>query len=155
MPVLPIVVVLCQFTKNRTGRDLSLRASYNRYCRWRSLLGSAPRIYAAHDRRRKKAGSHICDPYIPIPGFVGRDHNAVIPAIISDQGGRECRNPEQMWIPYRRTTRKNDKAKRQIQNPWIPACAGMTIKTESDRHRRPLTGTEACPYTPPHLPHPE
>ena len=46
----------------------------------------------------------------------------------------ECRNPEQTWIPYRRTTKKNDKAKRQIQNRWIPACSGMTIKTEPDRH---------------------
>ncbi len=42
-----------------------------------------------------------------------------------------CRNPEQTGVPNRRTAKKNDKAKRQIQkqSPWIPACAGMTSKS--------------------------
>ena len=89
------------------------------------------------------------------PSSVGTDHS---------RHSGECRNPEQTGIPNRRTTRKNDKEKREIQkqSPWIPACAGMTIKTAYTRRGGPPwppasrmfirlvapagTGTGACPY---------
>ena len=62
-------------------------------------------------------GPHVCGPYTPFGKSESRCRHS-----------GACRNPEQAGIPNRRTTKKNDKAKKQtqIQSPWIPACAGMT-----------------------------
>ena len=82
--------------------------------------------YLGHSSPEKRRGGYtgLLRKLLPArsipPSSVGIDHS---------RHSGECRNPEQTGIPNRRTTKKNDKAKSQKQSPWIPACAGMTIKT--------------------------
>ena len=111
-------------------QDLSLAAFHS------EMTHSSRRLLLACQLVPPLQNTPPCPVYFhcPLEGLLKKPPKVFLHLIESvHRHSGACRNPEQTRIPNRRTTKKNDKVKRQIQSPRIPACAGMTNKTAFTR----------------------